>query len=228
MEQKTTTWIDRFSPDWRAEIETEIKQPYFREMFHFLHQEKLSGKIIYPHAAQVFNAFHLTPFHQIKAVILGQDPYHGYQQAHGLSFSVQPGIALPPSLRNIYQELKEDVGVDRGNNGCLTDWAEQGVLMLNASLTVEQGKAGSHQGIGWHQFTDTVIQKISKDKKGVVFILWGRFAGQKEALIDRQKHHILKSPHPSPFSAHNGFFGSRPFSKTNTFLEQEGLNPICW
>lgn len=230
MEQPTqhSVWMERFSPDWRREIGAEMNKDYFQQLLHFLHQEKLSGKVIYPHASQVFDAFHLTSFEKLKVVILGQDPYHGYGQAHGLSFSVQPGVPLPPSLRNIYKELQSDLGIDRGNNGCLSDWAEQGVLLLNASLTVEQGKAMSHQGIGWQQFTDSVIKKVSTSKKGIVFILWGRFAGQKEGLIDKESHYILKSAHPSPLSAYNGFFGSKPFSKTNELLEKECLSPIKW
>lgn len=230
MEEKIRqkAWMGRFSPDWLNEIGDELNKEYFRQILHLLHQEKLSGKVIYPQASQVFDAFHLTSFQKLKVVIIGQDPYHEFGQAHGLSFSVQQGVALPPSLKNIYKELKDDLGIDRGNNGCLHDWAEQGVLLLNASLTVEQGKAMSHQKIGWQRFTDEVIRKVSEDKKGVVFILWGRFAGQKEALIDQQKHFILKSAHPSPLSAHSGFFGSRPFSKTNALLEKGCLTPIKW
>lgn len=220
--------MKKVSADWRKKIEVEMNQEYFQQLLKFLDQERLSGKTIYPHAAQIFEAFQLTSFENLKAVIIGQDPYHGYGQANGLSFSVQPGVPLPPSLRNIYKELKEDLGTDRGVNGCLNDWAEQGVLLLNASLTVEEGKAMSHQGIGWQRFTDAVIRKISEGKKGVVFILWGRFAGQKETLINSKKHFILKAAHPSPLSAYNGFFGSRPFSKTNDLLEKECLCPIKW
>lgn len=227
-EIRSAKWIQRFSPDWLSEIENELHKDYLKEVLSFLHQEKLSGKIIYPQASQVFNAFYLTPFNKIKVVILGQDPYHGYGQAHGLSFSVQQGVALPPSLRNIYKELKDDLGIERGNNGCLSDWAEQGVLMLNSSLTVEQGKPMSHQKIGWEIFTDEVIRKISVDRKGIIFILWGRFASQKEPLIDHQKHYILKSAHPSPLSAFNGFLGSKPFSQTNRLLEKECLGTIHW
>lgn len=221
-------WLEKFSSGWSNVIGAEMQKDYFREMLQFLHQEKLSGKIIYPDAAQIFDAFHLTPFDKLKVVILGQDPYHGYGQAHGLSFSVQPGTPLPPSLRNIYKELKTDLNIDRGSNGSLKDWAQQGVLLLNASLTVEQGRAMSHQKIGWQQFTDKVIQKISDNKEQVVFILWGRFAGQKESLIDTTRHFIIKSAHPSPLSAHNGFLGSKPFSKTNQLLQETKQQPIHW
>lgn len=230
MEQeiKQAKWLKDFPPDWLPEVEEEMKKDYFKKILTFLHQEKLSGKVIYPHPSLVFNAFYLTAFSQLKVVILGQDPYHGYGQAHGLAFSVQKGVPLPPSLKNIYKELKEDLGIDRGNNGCLSDWAEQGVLLLNAALTVEQGNPMSHQKIGWESFTDEIIRKISKDKKGIVFILWGRFAGQKATFIDSQKHFILQSAHPSPLSAFNGFFGSKPFSKTNQLLQKECLSPINW
>ncbi|HET8573253.1 MAG TPA: uracil-DNA glycosylase [Edaphocola sp.] len=221
-------WYSRFDPSWQTEIGAEMQQEYFRNILQFLHDEKLKGKQIYPNPAQVFDAFHLTPFNRIKAVILGQDPYHGPGQAHGLSFSVQPGVPLPPSLSNIYKELYDDLGIDRGHNGCLTDWAQQGVLLLNASLTVERGLAMSHQKIGWQRFTDFVIRKISDDREHVVFILWGRFAQQKENLIDSQKHFVIKSAHPSPLSAHNGFFGSHPFSKTNDWLASVGLSTIKW
>lgn len=227
-ENQLPVWFSRFDASWQTEIGREIQQEYFQNILNFLRTEKQKGKQIYPTSAHVFDAFYLTTFHNIKVVILGQDPYHGPGQAHGLSFSVQPGIPLPPSLKNIYKELNNDLAVDRGANGCLSDWAEQGVLLLNASLTVEQSMAMSHQKIGWHRFTDFVIKKISDDREHVVFILWGRFAQQKENLIDQQKHLIIKSAHPSPLSAHNGFFGSRPFSKTNDWLTKAGLSIIKW
>lgn len=223
-----STYGAQLSEDWRQELGDEISKDYFRLMMEYLHQEQCLGKIIYPEASQVFEAFRLTPFDQLKVVILGQDPYHGVGQAHGLSFSVLPGVTLPPSLRNIFIELKDDLGIDRTGNGCLNDWAEQGVLLLNTALTVEHGKAMSHQGIGWEKFTDAVIRKISTEKKGVVFILWGKFAARKETLIDKTKHYIFKSPHPSPLSAYQGFWGSNPFSKTNELLAKEGLCPIEW
>lgn len=222
------TWVPRFTPEWLSLVGKEIEKDYFQQILKQLYQEKMSGKVIFPPPSQVFDAFYLTPFDKLKVVILGQDPYHGKGQAHGLSFSVCPGVSLPPSLRNIYKELKSDMGIDRKTNGCLNDWAEQGILLLNASLSVEQGMPMSHQKLGWQQFTDFVIQKISEKKQRIIFILWGRLAQQKESLIDHQKHYILKSPHPSPFSADKGFFGSRPFSKSNAWLQQQGLEPINW
>lgn len=229
MEQQTESgWITRFEPGWKRLLAEEFKMPYFKNMLHFLKQEKAAGKIIYPDAGSIFNAFHLTPLDQVKVVILGQDPYHGPGQAHGLAFSVQTGIPLPPSLRNIFRELKSDLNIDKDDNGSLESWARQGVFLLNASLTVEGGKAMSHQNIGWSRFTDFVIQRLSAEKSGLIFVLWGRFAQQKEALIDTQKHFILKAAHPSPLSAHNGFFGSRPFSQVNNLLKREGKEPINW
>ena len=221
-------WKAHFEPGWKAQLEGEFEQPYFTNLLQFLRKERAAGKIIYPHPSLVFNAFNLTPFDRLKVVIIGQDPYHGPGQAHGLAFSVQEGIMLPPSLKNIFRELKSDLGIEKQENGSLESWARQGVLLLNASLTVEGGKAMSHQRIGWETFTDTVIRKISDNKKGIVFILWGKFAQQKEALIDTTKHFILKAAHPSPLSAQYGFMGSRPFSKTNKILEQEGKEPISW
>lgn len=227
-EKQLPAWFSRFDPSWQTEIGAEVQQEYFQNILSFLRAEKEKGKQIYPTSEHVFDAFYLTPLSQVKVVILGQDPYHGPGQAHGLSFSVQAGVPLPPSLNNIYKELNKDLGVDRGRDGCLNDWAEQGVLLLNAALTVEQGRAMSHQKIGWQRFTDFVIKKVSEDREHVVFILWGRFAQQKENLIDHQKHLVIKSAHPSPLSAHNGFFGSRPFSKANDWLLKVGLNTIKW
>ena len=191
--------------------------------------EKQKGFTFYPKNKDIFNAFNYTPFNEVKVVILGQDPYHGMGQAHGLSFSVQKGIAVPPSLKNIYKELASEIkGFEIPNHGDLTAWAKQGVLLLNATLTVRAHEAGSHQKQGWEKFTDYVISQISAKKSGVVFLLWGRFAQQKESLIDTTKHYVIKSAHPSPFSAYNGFLGSKPFSKTNEILEKQGLEAINW
>lgn len=214
---------------WLSVLEKEFKQDYMTSLKQFLQNEKLQKKIIYPPSPEIFNAFNLTPFDQVKVVIIGQDPYHGYGQAHGLSFSVKDNVRLPPSLQNIYKELETDIeGFKAPLNGNLTKWAQQGVLLLNATLTVEANKAGSHQKRGWEIFTDAAIKAVSDFKSGVVFILWGRFAQEKERLIDTSKHYIIKSAHPSPFSAHSGFFGSRPFSKTNEFLKKQNLQPIDW
>lgn len=214
---------------WLKVLGGEFDKPYMADLKKFLKEEKEAGYKTYPKNSDIFNAFNKTPFDKIKVVILGQDPYHGEHQAHGLSFSVQKGIAPPPSLKNIYKELKTDIpGFAIPGHGDLSEWAEQGVLLLNASLTVRAGTPGSHQKKGWETFTDTVIKKISDEKEGVVFILWGAFAQAKSELIDGNKHHIIKSPHPSPFSADRGFFGSKPFSKANEILEKEGKTPIEW
>jgi uracil-DNA glycosylase len=214
---------------WLKVLSEEFEKPYMADLKKFLKQEKDTGHKVYPKGNDIFNAFNKTPFDKVEVVILGQDPYHGENQAHGLSFSVQKGVTIPPSLRNIYKELQTDIpGFMIPVHGNLTEWAEQGVLLLNASLTVQAGIPGSHQKKGWETFTDTVIKKISDEKEGVVFILWGSFAQAKAELIDKTKHHIIKSPHPSPFSADRGFFGSKPFSKTNEILEKEGKKPIDW
>ena len=214
---------------WKHQLAGEFEQPYFKEIAAFLKSEKTAGKTIYPPGPDIFNAFKLTPWDNVKAVLLGQDPYHGAGQAHGLCFSVKKGIKPPPSLVNIYKELEEDIkGFEAPAHGYLAHWAEQGLLMLNASLTVEAGKPMSHSKIGWEQFTDAVIKTISTQKQGIVFLLWGKFAQQKESLIDHSRHFFLKAAHPSPFSAYNGFFGSRHFSKTNIILEQQGKEPIDW
>ncbi|MEI8280432.1 MAG: uracil-DNA glycosylase [Bacteroidota bacterium] len=215
-------------PGWKALLKTEFDQPYFAEIVSFLKKEKALGKIIYPPGKLIFNAFESTPFDKVKVVILGQDPYHNPGQAHGLSFSVPYGIAAPPSLVNIFKEIQSDLGLPIPNHGNLEKWAAQGVLMLNASLTVEAHNPMSHSKIGWHHFTDDVIRIISKNKDHVVFILWGRFAQSKEVLIDKTKHLILASAHPSPLSAYNGFFGCKHFSKTNTWLQQHSIQPIDW
>ncbi|MGN6394602.1 MAG: uracil-DNA glycosylase [Mucilaginibacter sp.] len=214
---------------WLKVLQDEFEKPYMAELRNFLKKEQGDGHTVYPKNGDIFNAFNTTPFDDVKVVILGQDPYHGERQAHGLSFSVQKGITPPPSLRNIYKELLTDIpGFTIPNHGDLTEWAKQGVLLLNASLTVRANTPGSHQKRGWEQFTDTVIKKLSDERDGLVFILWGAFAQAKAELIDTTKHHIIKSPHPSPFSADRGFFGSKPFSRTNAYLEKEGRTPIDW
>ena len=218
----------RIEESWKEPLKEEFKKPYFNQVTHHIKTEKSLGKIIYPPGSLIFNAFNKTPFHQVKVVILGQDPYHGEGQAMGLSFSVPRGIMPPPSLVNIFKELKDDVGMEIPRHGDLTAWAQQGVLLLNASLTVRAGEPMSHSQIGWHIFTNAVISKISEKKENVVFLLWGKFAQEKGELIDGRKHHILKAAHPSPLSAHNGFFGCRHFSKTNTYLMKQGLDPINW
>lgn len=213
---------------WKHVLKDEFDKIYFQHIVAFLKAEKASGKIIYPPGSLIFNAFRQTPFPQVKVVILGQDPYHNKNQAHGLSFSVPHGIQKPPSLLNIFKELHDDLGIEIPENGNLQKWANQGVLLLNASLTVRENEPGSHSQIGWLQFTDHVIKKISDEEEGVVFLLWGKFAQQKQALIDETKHFVLKAAHPSPLSAHNGFFGCRHFSKTNELLMKEGKTPIDW
>ncbi|MCD2422801.1 uracil-DNA glycosylase [Niabella pedocola] len=213
---------------WKKELQDEFQKPYFETLAEHLKTEKQAGKTIYPAGKNIFNAFNTTPFDQVKVLLLGQDPYHGPGQAHGLCFSVQKGVPPPPSLVNIYKELHADLGVSIPKSGDLTHWAQQGVFMLNASLTVRAGEPMSHAKIGWATFTDAVIRKVSDHKQHVVFILWGRFAQEKASLIDASKHFIIKSAHPSPLSAHNGFFGSKPFSKTNEYLTAHGIDPIDW
>ncbi|EHQ30695.1 uracil-DNA glycosylase [Mucilaginibacter paludis] len=216
-------------PSWLNILKSEFEQDYMLKLKNFLKEEKNTGQVVYPRGKDIFNAFWTTPFTNLKVVILGQDPYHGANQAHGLSFSVQKGVPLPPSLQNIYKELQTDIpGFIMPTHGDLTEWAEQGVLLLNATLTVRANSAGSHQKSGWEIFTDKVISQISEQKEGVVFLLWGKFAQAKAVLIDEKKHHILKAAHPSPFSAYNGFFGCHHFSKTNAILTKEGKQPIDW
>jgi uracil-DNA glycosylase len=217
-------------PSWLPVLSDEFEKDYMIRLKNFLKEEKEAGKKIYPKGSNIFNAFNKTPFDQVKVVIIGQDPYHGPNQAHGLSFSVQKGIDVPPSLKNIYKELATDIpGFKIPGTGDLTKWAEQGVLLLNATLTVRAAEAGSHQKKGWETFTDTVIKKISEQKEGVVFILWGNYAQSKSALIDGSKHLIIKSTHPSPLAvSRGGFFGSKPFSKTNEYLIKTGKEPIDW
>ncbi|MGX7163279.1 uracil-DNA glycosylase [Enterococcus massiliensis] len=212
---------------WQDILQSEFDQPYYRALHQFLKQEYQTQKI-YPDMFHIFEALELTPYEKVKVVILGQDPYHGVNQAHGLSFSVQPGVKVPPSLQNIYKELQTDVGVKPVNHGYLTSWAKQGVLLLNTVLTVREGQAYSHRGQGWERLTDAIIQKLNEREQPIVFILWGRPAQEKEKMIDTSKHLIIKSPHPSPLSAHRGFFGSRPFSQTNEGLKKFGETPIDW
>lgn len=213
---------------WKEVLKDEFNKPYFQQIPLHIKTEKSQGKIIYPPGSLIFNAFNTTPFDKVKAVILGQDPYHGPGQAHGLCFSVQFGIPPPPSLINIFKELNDDLGVDIPSHGNLTHWAEQGVFLLNASLTVRAGEPMSHCKIGWVEFTNAVIKKISDLKKNIVFLLWGKFAQEKRTLIDESKHLILRSVHPSPLSAHAGFFGCKHFSKTNEYLMSKGIDPVDW
>ena len=217
------------SESWKPVIQAEIDKPYFKELYLFLKQQQDEGKIIFPPAPQIFSAFDYTPFNDTRVVIIGQDPYHGVGQAHGLCFSVNKGVKVPPSLINIYKEIKTDIeGFNIPEHGDLSHWAKQGVLLLNATLTVEKDKAGSHQGKGWEVFTDAVIKAISKQKEHVVFILWGKFAQSKVRLIDDSKHLILMAAHPSPLSAYNGFWGCKHFSKTNDYLKQHQLPIVNW
>ncbi|WP_088007668.1 uracil-DNA glycosylase [Indiicoccus explosivorum] len=214
-----------FSNDWQNVLGDEFDKPYYKALREFL-KEEYANKTVFPPKEKMWTAFETTPFSDVKVVILGQDPYHGEGQAHGLSFSVQPGVRIPPSLRNMLKELKEDLGCDMPEDGTLTKWAEQGVLMMNTVLTVREGKAHSHKGKGWEEFTDEVIRKLSARDEPVIFVLWGRPAQQKEKLIDTEKHDIIKAPHPSPLSAKRGFFGSRPYSKVNELLKARGEDPI--
>ena len=218
----------KIEASWKEVLKEEFNKPYFQQIPLHLKTEKAQGKIIYPPGSLILNAFNLTPFNKLKAVILGQDPYHGPGQAHGLCFSVQFGIAPPPSLLNIFKELQDDIGFAIPAHGNLTHWAEQGVFLLNASLTVRAGDPMSHSKIGWAAFTNAVIKKISEQKKHVVFLLWGKFAQEKRSLIDETKHLVLRSVHPSPLSAHAGFFGCKHFSKTNQYLVSNGIDPVDW
>lgn len=219
----------KMEPSWKEVLKNEFTKPYFLEIVTFLKRERSAGKTIFPPGPLIFNAFNHTPFDKVRVVILGQDPYHGPGQAHGLSFSVPPGIKPPPSLVNIYKEIQADLGIDMPlNYGDLTRWADQGVLLLNAILTVRANEPASHAKIGWMNFTDAVITKISDQKEGVVFLLWGKFAQDKQVLIDETKHFLLKAAHPSPFSAEKGFFGCRHFSKANAILVKQDLPPVNW
>ena len=218
----------KIEASWKEILQQEFSKPYFLQLVNFLKTERAAGKTIYPPGQLIFNAFNTTPFDRLKVLILGQDPYHGPGQAHGLCFSVPHGIAPPPSLINIFKELQSDIGLTPPSHGNLTHWAQQGVMLLNASLTVRANEPMSHANIGWAEFTNSVIGKISSLKKNVVFILWGKFAQEKQALIDETRHYLLKAAHPSPFSADKGFFGCRHFSKTNEWLVGHGIDPIDW
>lgn len=218
----------KIDASWKEILKAEFNKPFFEQIALHIKTEKAQGKIIYPPGSLLFNAFNTTPFNKVKAVILGQDPYHGKGQAHGLCFSVQNGVTPPPSLVNIFKELQDDIGIAIPDHGNLTHWAQQGVFLLNASLSVRVGEPMSHSKIGWAEFTDTVIKKIAEQKKNVVFLLWGKFAQEKRVLIDEKKHCILRSVHPSPLSAYGGFFGCKHFSKTNEYLTSKGIDPIDW
>ena len=217
----------KIEKSWQEVLQTEFDKPYFENLVGFVKQEYASNTI-FPPAGQIFNAFNTCPFNNVKVVILGQDPYHGPGQAHGLCFSVNDGIQFPPSLQNIFKEITSDLGIPAPKTGNLTRWAEQGVLLLNATLTVSASLAGSHQGKGWEEFTDAVIKTISEKAENVVFILWGSYAIKKKSLINASKHCILTAPHPSPLSSYRGFFGCKHFSQTNTYLTSKGKTPIEW
>ena len=218
----------KIETSWKQALKKEFGQSYFQNIVSHLKTEREQGKIIFPKGADIFRAFNTTPLDKVKLVIIGQDPYHGAGQAHGLCFSVQKGIAPPPSLLNIFKELKEDIGIPIPEHGDLTHWAEQGVFLLNASLSVRSGEPMSHSKIGWAQFTDQVIRTLSEKKQALVFLLWGKFAQEKVLLIDQNKHLVLKAAHPSPLSAHTGFFGCQHFSKANQWLMSKGMDPIDW
>jgi len=213
---------------WLEPLRSEFEQPYMRDLKQFLLAERDKGRAIFPRACNWFRALDLTPLDTVRVVILGQDPYHGFGQAHGLCFSVQHGTAVPPSLVNIYKELQRDLGIAPPQHGCLTLWAEQGVLLLNAVLTVEEGRAGAHQGKGWEGFTDHIVDVLNREREHLVFLLWGSYAQAKGKMIDTSKHRVLKAPHPSPLSAHRGFIGCGHFSKTNEYLVRHGMTPIDW
>jgi uracil-DNA glycosylase len=213
---------------WYNQLQDEFQKPYMLELKNFLLAENQLGKKIYPRCDQYFKAMNLIEFQKVKVVILGQDPYHQPNQAHGLSFSVLPGISIPPSLINIYKELKTDLNIHPANHGCLEYWAQQGVLLLNSVLTVVDSNPGAHREKGWEQFTDKIIEKINNNRKNIVFILWGSYAHTKGKHIEEKKHYVIKSVHPSPLSAYRGFFGSKPFSSTNNYLEKNGIKPIEW
>lgn len=218
----------KLESSWKEKLQSEFATERMQNLKAFLTAEYKAGKTIYPKGDEYFAALNLTPFEKVKVVIVGQDPYHGPGQAHGLCFSVREGVRFPPSLQNIFKELKDDVGVPIPKNGSLIRWAEQGVLLLNAVLTVEEGKAAAHQGRGWEEFTDRIIHLLNERKENIVFILWGSYAQKKAAFVDRKKHFVIESVHPSPLSAHRGFFGTKPFSKTNAYLRSKGIAEIDW
>ncbi len=224
----TSSDIIKLDESWKELVSSEFNKDYMRNLKAFLKQQKQLNKTIFPRGNEYFQALDLAPVDKVKVVILGQDPYHGPGQAHGLCFSVKPGVAIPPSLKNIYKEMKQDLGIEQPTHGCLIPWAQQGVLLLNSVLTVEQHKAGSHQGRGWELFTDQIIHALNKAHDNLVFLLWGSYAQKKGAMIDRDRHLVLQSPHPSPLSAHRGFFGNGHFSQTNDYLAQNGKSSINW
>lgn len=230
LENKTEENAIKLDPSWLSEIASEFDQDYMKTLKTFLREQKAARRVIYPEMPKIFEALNLTPFDQTRVVILGQDPYHGERQAHGLAFSVRPGVAIPPSLVNIYKEIDDEFGrpAARRDSGDLTGWARQGVLLLNATLTVESGRAGSHQNKGWENFTDAIIRALNAGRQHLVFMLWGSYAQKKGAFIDTGKHLVLKAPHPSPLSAHRGFFGCGHFKKANEYLEKHGQKPIDW
>lgn len=218
----------QLEPSWKAQVGDYLLRPDMRALAGFLRERKASGAVVFPPGPQIFSAFDATPFEQVKVVILGQDPYHGRGQAHGLSFSVQPGVPVPPSLLNIYKEIERDLGIARPDHGCLLPWAQRGVLLLNAVLTVEEGQAGAHQGRGWEGFTDHVVEQLNREREGLVFMLWGAYAKKKGAVIDTRRHRVLHAPHPSPLSAHRGFLGCGHFSAANDYLQRQGQPPMDW
>jgi len=224
----TTESNIQLEPGWLQHLQVEFQKDYMRKLRDFLRAEKDQHRVIYPKGSEFFNAFNSTPFDQVKVVVLGQDPYHGPGQAHGLCFSVQNGVRPPPSLVNIFKELHNDLGIEIPRHGYLQSWASQGVLLLNSVLSVQQGLAASHQGKGWEEFTDMAIACLNEHREHLVFLLWGSYAQRKGQFIDQQKHLVLKAPHPSPLAAHRGFFGCKHFSKTNSYLEGHGLHPIDW
>jgi uracil-DNA glycosylase len=218
----------KLEDSWAKVLQKEFSETYMHNLKKFLITEKKAGKTIFPRGEEYFAALNTTPFQKVKVVIIGQDPYHGPGQAHGLSFSVKPGVPAPPSLVNIFKELKNDLGIEPPSHGYLLDWAQQGVLLLNAVLTVQSGNAASHQKKGWEQFTDAIVHALNDQRENLVFVLWGSYAQKKGAFIDRQKHFVLEGPHPSPLSSHRGFFGSKPFSKINSYLKSKGHVEINW
>ena len=218
----------RLEASWKQRLEPEFSQPYMLALREFLLQRRQAGAVIYPPGDRIFNALDSTPFDKVRVVILGQDPYHGPGQAHGLCFSVRLGVPTPPSLLNIFKEIHDDLGLAPPDHGYLQAWAQRGVLLLNAVLTVERGQAGAHQGKGWEQFTDQVVRLLNAERDGLVFMLWGSHALKKGAVLDRHRHLVLTAPHPSPLSAHRGFFGCRHFSKANAWLQEQGQSPVDW
>ena len=218
----------KLEPSWKSQLTKEFDAPYMAQLKQKLVDSIQRNQIIYPAGNEFFAALNLCPFKDVKVVIIGQDPYHGPNQAHGLCFSVRPGVPVPPSLVNIYKELNSDLGIEPPKHGYLKSWAEQGVLLLNSVLSVEHGRAGSHAGIGWEQFTDAIVHRLNEEREGLVFVLWGSYAQKKASFVDRSRHFVLTSPHPSPLSAYRGFFGTKPFSKINQYLESKQQRPIDW